>query len=57
MPIRTSANTYSRGVPKESQANFYYVAQANNVIPQPMSVYLKNYQFYNRTTMPMYIGR
>ena len=47
MAIRTSAITYSRGVPKTTP-NFFYSAQANNVIVVPISKYLRNYQFYNR---------
>ena len=47
MPVRTSAITYSRGLPKNYN-NFFLVAQANNNMPVPMSKYLKNYQFYNR---------
>ena len=47
MAIHTSAITYRRGVPN-SNTNFYFVAQANNSIPSPMSLYLKGYQFYNR---------
>lgn len=47
MAIHTSAITYRRGVPNNYN-NFYFVAQANNVIPAPMSSYLNGYQFYNR---------
>ena len=47
MAIHTSAITYRRGIPN-GYNNFYFVAQANNVIPAPMGLYLKNYQFYNR---------
>jgi hypothetical protein len=47
MAIRTSAITYSRGIPKGCN-NFFFVAQANNSIVQPMTLYLKGYQFYNR---------
>ncbi len=47
MPIHTSAITYRRGIPN-SYNNFYFVAQANNIIPAPMSSYLRGYQFYNR---------
>jgi len=49
MAIHTSAITYSRGVPK-GYNNFYFVAQANNTIVQPMSLYLRGFQFYNRNT-------
>ncbi len=45
--IKTSAITYRRGIPN-SYNNFYFVSQANNVIPVPMSKYLRGYQFYNR---------
>ena len=47
MAIHTSAITYRRGIPN-NYVNFYFVAQANNVIPIPMSSYLKEYKFYNR---------
>ena len=47
MAIHTSAITYRRGVPN-GYNNFYFVAQANNVIPSPLNLYLRNYQFYNR---------
>jgi len=47
MGIRTSAITYSRGIPKEYN-NFFLVAQANNVVIQPMALYLRGYQFYPR---------
>jgi hypothetical protein len=47
MAIRTSAITYRRGV-SNSQTNFFFAAQANNVIPEPMSAYIRGYQFYNR---------
>jgi hypothetical protein len=47
MAIHTSAITYRRGIPND-YVNFYLVSQANNVIPAPMSLYLRNYQFYNR---------
>ena len=47
MAIRTSAITYTRGIPKTDH-NFFFVAQANNVVPSPMSSYLRGYQFYNR---------
>lgn len=48
MPIRTSANTYFRGIPKNVPSNFMFVAQTNNAIIAPMGLYLKEYQFYNR---------
>jgi hypothetical protein len=47
MAIHTSAITYRRGIPNNYN-NFYYVAQSNNVIPNPLFLYLRNYQFYNR---------
>lgn len=45
MGIRTSANTYRRGIPNPSPANpytsgFYYIAQSNYVIPQPISKFV-----------------
>jgi hypothetical protein len=50
MAIHTSAITYRRGVPN-GYNNFYFVAQANNVVPSPMNLYLRNYQFYNRNVI------
>jgi len=47
MAIHTSAITYRRGVPN-GYNNFFFVAQANNIIPVPMNTYLRGYQFYNR---------
>jgi len=47
MAIHTSAITYTRGIPK-NYTNFFFVAQANNTIPSPMSNYVKGYSFYNR---------
>jgi hypothetical protein len=47
MAIHTSAITYRRGIPN-NYLSFYFVAQANNVIPSPMSRYINGYQFYNR---------
>jgi len=47
MAIHTSAITYRRGIPNNYN-NFYFVAQANNVIPAPLSKYVNSYQFYNR---------
>lgn len=47
MTIHTSAITYRRGIPNNYN-NFFFVSQANNVIPVPMSKYLRSYQFYNR---------
>lgn len=50
MAIHTSAITYTRGIPKTA-TNFFFVAQANNTIPAPMGLYLRNYQFYNRNAI------
>jgi hypothetical protein len=47
MGVRTSAITYRRGIPN-TYNNFYFISQANNVIPAPMSRYINGYQFYNR---------
>lgn len=47
MAIHTSAIFYRRGIPN-SYNNFAFVAQANNTIPAPLNLYLKNFQFYNR---------
>ena len=47
MAIHTSAITYRRGISNRYN-NFYFVAQANNIIPAPMGSYLRGYQFYNR---------
>ena len=47
MAIKTSANTYRRGIPN-GYTNFFWVAQANNDIPVPMDKYLKGHTFYNR---------
>jgi hypothetical protein len=47
MAIHTSAITYRRGIPN-GYNNFFFVVQANNVIPAPMSKYLSKYSFYNR---------
>jgi len=47
MAIHTSAITYKRGIPN-GYNNFFFVAQANNAIPAPMSLYVKNFNFYNR---------
>jgi hypothetical protein len=48
MAIHTSAITYRRGIPN-GYNNFFFVAQANNIIPVPMDKYLRGYQFYNRS--------
>ena len=47
MAIHTSAITYRRCIPNNYN-NFYFVAQANNVVPSPMNIYVKGYQYYNR---------
>jgi hypothetical protein len=47
MAIHTSAITYTRGVPTNYN-NFFFVAQANNTIPVPISNYLRGFQYYNR---------
>lgn len=47
MGIHTSAITYRRGIPN-NVSNFFFVAQANNSIPAPMSKYINGYNFYNR---------
>jgi hypothetical protein len=47
MAIHTSSNTYRRGIPN-SYTNFFFVAQTNNAIPSPMTIYLRGNQFYNR---------
>ena len=50
MAIHTSAITYTRGVPK-TYNNFFFVAQANNTIPVPISSYIRGYQFTNRNVV------
>lgn len=47
MAIHTSAITYRRGIPNNYN-NFYFVAQANNVVISPLSSYIRGYSFYNR---------
>ena len=47
MAIHTSSITYRRGI-SNNYNNFYFVSQANNVIPAPLSRYVSSYQFYNR---------
>lgn len=47
MAIHTSAITYRRGIPN-NYTNFYLVSQANNAIISPISIYLREYHFYNR---------
>jgi hypothetical protein len=51
MPIRTTANTYTRGILRSENGyynNFFLVAQSNNTIISPMSSYIRGYQFNNR---------
>jgi hypothetical protein len=51
MAIRTQAITYSRGILRTQNGfynNFFLAAQANNAIIQPMTTYLRGYQFTNR---------
>jgi len=51
MPIRTTANTYTRGILRSENGfynNFFLVAQSNNTIVSPMSSYIRGYQFNNR---------
>lgn len=50
MAIRTSAITYRRGIPN-GYNNFYFVAQANNTIPAPMSLYIRGFNLYSRNFM------
>ena len=47
MAIHTSAIFYRRGIP-DSYKNFAFVSQANNTVISPMSIYLRNFHFYNR---------
>jgi hypothetical protein len=56
MSIHTSAITYRRGVPNNYN-NFFFVAQANNTIPSPLSSYLRDYNFYNRNTVNSSLNR
>ena len=56
MAIHTSAITYRRGIPNEYN-NFYFVAQANNTIPAPMSLYIRGFNFYNRNISYAISGR
>jgi hypothetical protein len=50
MAIHTSANTYSRGVKNvySNYTNFFFVAQANNVIPAPTRKFLDYNTLINR---------
>ena len=52
MGVRTSAIAYTRGVPKQNQANFFLMAQSNYNVVVPISKYLNNYSFYNRNVVP-----
>ncbi len=56
MAIHTSSITYRRGIPN-GYNNFYFVAQANNVVPAPMSIYLRGFNFYNRNISYATSGR
>jgi hypothetical protein len=56
MGIHTSAITYTCGIPK-GYNNFFFVAQANNTIVQPMTLYLRGYQFNNRNITNATSGR
>ena len=56
MAIHTSSITYRRGIPN-GYNNFYFVAQANNTIPAPMSLYIKGFDFYNRNVSYAVTGR
>ena len=47
MALHTSAIFYRRGIPN-TYNNFAFVAQTNNRIPATLSLYLRNYQFFNR---------
>ena len=47
MAIHTSANTYTRGIPK-NYTNFFFVAQTNNIIPVPLRKYIRYNSLYNR---------
>ena len=52
MGVRTSAITYSRGVPPQNQANFFIVAQANYNVVVPMNKYLNNYSLFQHLRFP-----
>lgn len=47
MAIHTSANTYSRGIPK-TYTNFFFVAQTNNTVPIPVRKYLRQNTLFDR---------
>jgi len=51
MAIHTSSITYTRGIPKNYN-NFFLIAQANNTIIQPMSLYMNKFNYYNRNVTP-----
>jgi len=55
MAVRTSAITYRRGVPNNAN-NFFFVAQSNNNVVNPFSLYFRTYQFYNRNVFNRSIG-
>ena len=60
MPIRTTANTYTRGILRSENGyynNFFLVAQTNNTIISPMSSYIRGYQFNNRNYINFGPGR
>jgi hypothetical protein len=45
MPIRTTANTYSRGIDWRRNPNFFLIAQTNNTVSVPTSAYVKHLQY------------
>lgn len=49
MPIRTSANFYSRGAPKNQP--FGQMVQGNYNVIAPMNKYINGYSFYNRVNI------
>jgi hypothetical protein len=49
MPIRTSANFYSRGAPKNQP--FGQMVQGNYNVIAPMNKYINGYSFYNRVNV------
>lgn len=50
MAIHTSAIVYKRGIPN-GYTNFFFVAQANNSIPVPISKYLRYNSLYNKNVV------
>ena len=56
MAVHTSAIFYSRGIPR-NHSNFAFVAQTNNTIIVPFSLYKKRYSFYNRNIINNNIRR